>query len=604
MSFIDNKLIKKRGVPLLMLLVSLAYILPFSILFYNQQDLAVLPLDLAISGLVVLAILFLLFVWPLLCGNKIGRFFANFYLVLTGYILIKTFILPTQTGVLDDPAALLAVSAAQRYLSLLLILAIFIGLYVLQIFRRESFRRLITHLFIVACAWTIFVFCSSLFTSTHRVTNTHTNKLDQLLSLSNKQNILIFSFDGLQGDIVTQVLNDNPQLAQEFSGFTYYSDTLGQFPFTRLSTTTTLMGKVTNAKDNQELRNQYITDNITLDMQTSGFATSLYGGHGNSPANKEINSLATGDINTAVSSMVKAFNLGGLRDLWDASTLRIMPVGTSVTMDRDLSHLMAQVILMLTDKPVESIHNESSKFAKQIIFHLQRGPLLRLGYSDIQYFTKHITASSQQTVFQYHHNLMSHPGSVFSKSCKLSDDKVTQNITSTQAQAYCTLSIMSKLITQLKAKQIYDNSLIIFTSDHGVNGSQNRGNKSLIAGKAFNPGSYYGFNWNVGRYIPFIMLKNFNTRTTFKVSDSPVSMLDIAPTICYAVLEYSKCASKNYEGVDLLAPIDKTRERSIFIASDKHEKRHNIAYFNNRRSFKGNAKLGVQKVYQQYDASK
>ena len=75
-------------------------------------------------------------------------------------------------------------------------------------------------------------------------------------------------------------------------------------------------------------------------------------------------------------------------------------------------------------------------------------------------------------------------------------------------------------------------------------------------------------------------------------------MLDIAPTICYVALDKSKCSSKKYEGINLLAPIDQNRKRSVFIASEKHDNR-DISYYN-RHSVHGNAKLAVQEIYKQY----
>jgi len=63
----------------------------------------------------------------------------------------------------------------------------------------------------------------------------YTNDSTQQHNLSSKKNLVIIILDTFQSDIFEEIVYRNPQIADEFAGFTYYPDTLGGYPATRPS---------------------------------------------------------------------------------------------------------------------------------------------------------------------------------------------------------------------------------------------------------------------------------------------------------------------------------------------------------------------------------
>ena len=78
-----------------------------------------------------------------------------------------------------------------------------------------------------------------------------------------------------------------------------------------------------------------------------------------------------------------------------------------------------------------------------------------------------------------------------------------------------------------------------------------------------------------------LLVKPFNASNNDLIAvDVPVSLLDIAPTICAALFEISLCQSMNYEGKDFLVTSQKgnLRKRKIMMyaagwkkGAEKHE---------------------------------
>ena len=103
-----------------------------------------------------------------------------------------------------------------------------------------------------------------------------------------------------------------------------------------------------------------------------------------------------------------------------------------------------------------------------------------------------------------------------------------QNYQGLYNQGICELSQFAHFIDRLKNLSIYDNTLIVLKSDHG------------------DPAKYFlelphslkinGHSmWGVNRYMPLLMVKDFNARRDrLEYNKALVGLPDLAQTICHA----------------------------------------------------------------------
>ena len=132
------------------------------------------------------------------------------------------------------------------------------------------------------------------------------------------------------------------------------------------------------------------------------------------------------------------------------------------------------------------------------------------------------------------------------------------------------------LIKKLKEKNLFDNSLIIFTSDNGGYYGKITMQKPLRAGK----GSYY----EGGIRVPFLFhwigkIKNGINNT------SPISHLDIFPTIMDAIGDHSM--DNEFDGNSILNSLingTEVKERSLFWHFPIYLQGYNIKDNENRDS--------------------
>jgi arylsulfatase A-like enzyme len=136
------------------------------------------------------------------------------------------------------------------------------------------------------------------------------------------------------------------------------------------------------------------------------------------------------------------------------------------------------------------------------------------------------------------------------------------------------LNQFAKLINKLKNEGVYDNSLIIFTSDHGyeyfIQPSQYQGQKylgSMINTRGFSSGS---------RYWPTLMLKLPNAKGPMNINSTPVELIDIMPTILESV-DLKDSIPTNIDGFSLLdEQTDRTRKAMIYVGGVKNQSKKNM----------------------------
>jgi len=92
------------------------------------------------------------------------------------------------------------------------------------------------------------------------------------------------------------------------------------------------------------------------------------------------------------------------------------------------------------------------------------------------------------------------------------------------------LKAMKLLIENLKKLEVYDNSMIVIIGDHGFGTDINLGlyKKGLVNANKIP-------TYDRERAIPLILVKAFEAKGNLKISDAPVSLIDIPITIFRAL---------------------------------------------------------------------
>jgi len=214
----------------------------------------------------------------------------------------------------------------------------------------------------------------------------------------------------------------------------------------------------------------------------------------------------------------------------------------------------------------------------------------QFGYDffEFQIFKEKLRINTEKPVVHFHHYLFTHQPINFDESCNYHlSSTIPQNIPSAKKEIACTLSSFVGLIKKLKRIGAYDNSMIIFMSDHGYGPKINLDPKlpddMQILGNSFVNKNGLG---SASRYHPTLMFKDFKSRGKLAVSRYPASLLDIAPTVCNRVHDESACEIRNFQGKDLSTLNDMDRERSFLMYTGGHENIIGGGYFTDNSLFK------------------
>ena len=97
-------------------------------------------------------------------------------------------------------------------------------------------------------------------------------------SFSKNKNVIILVLDSFQTDIFQEIINEAPEFADIFKGFTYFRNTLAGHPFTETSTSLILTGQHFEGLYTFEKHNQivYLGNSVPRVLKANGFRVDLY----------------------------------------------------------------------------------------------------------------------------------------------------------------------------------------------------------------------------------------------------------------------------------------------------------------------------------------
>jgi len=332
---------------------------------------------------------------------------------------------------------------------------------------------------------------------------------DELLEFSTRGNILQVVFDELQDNILEEALAQRPELERELTGFTLYTDTLANFSNTLMSVSSMLGGKSYQQGDSRE---QYFEREVGRSeylgaLQQTGYRT---------------------DFTTLPHFCI------------DAKLANCSPIPSAARNIKVASLIDFSLFRVAPDILKPLIYNEgywltTLWFYDTSMIKLQ--PLNAVPLFDS--FVAGLSVGDTKPRYKLFHTLLTHGPTVIDASCQEVKAPEKALKSARVAQTLCALDKLRDLLSKLKSLGVYDNTLIILSSDHGSDHPPKQVEAALRKNK-LHPMAY-------ARARAILLIKPRGETGPLLRSARPVQLKDIPNTVLGSL-------GQNYlgEGIDIL----------------------------------------------------
>ena len=365
--------------------------------------------------------------------------------------------------------------------------------------------------------------------------------LEELYRFSSKKNVVHIIADGFQSDVFEDIIHDGGEgerLASALEGFTFFREHLGAFPYTQMSVSAILSGKI-------------YKNNVPI----SDFLDTAIGG--------ETILDAAHDAGYEVDLVVPA-SLAYMYKRSPSANVYPVPGRQHVTRIQyaiyDAARLLDLVLFRL-----------SPHFIKKYIYNDQIWLIQPLfidkGYMGLRFFAhtaflktlrEKMVADRQRPVYKLLHLMLSHNPMVTDPQCGYAGHVLRTVRATVTVQARCGLRAVVSLFERMKQLGIYDDALIILMADHGAWVTPRRlTSKPSSDGDSFeivNPAF-------AALALPLLAIKRPNESGALKTTNAPSSIIDTPATIAGALGLDGKFGGRSVFELGE----DETRERRFFI---------------------------------------
>jgi hypothetical protein len=339
-------------------------------------------------------------------------------------------------------------------------------------------------------------------TAHDRATLTDTDEAidDSVFAFSSAGNLIHLLPDGFQSDVVRQVLQEHPELAAKFRGFTLFSDHVGPHQGTAPSLITMLTGEPFDLRAGftYPVAGPFIRENsYTAQLVQAGYQVDYLPISGficpdgaNSCIARPFNDMKSRGLFRHTSQDITY----SIRLLADLSLFRLTPMFLKEKLHNDGKWFFADTTL-----------DGSSPWPDPVIREL----------------AENLHVIDDRPVYKWHHFIGTHIPAKWNAECALLDEPSRERAAYV-AQAYCVLSGIGRLIDRLVDAGIYDQTAFIISGDHGHNVAPNDLTRRPL-NSALSPGLLA-----TGR--PALLVRQRGSQAPLAYSDAPTSMLDVFPT--------------------------------------------------------------------------
>lgn len=288
---------------------------------------------------------------------------------------------------------------------------------------------------------------------------------NEWFKFSTEHNIVVLILDSFRAEAFSKVLESYPEYNEVFKDFTFFENTTGGYPTTYPSVPLILSGLYfDNSVPISEFINSVEGKTLPVVMKQNGFE-------------------------------VQNFNSEFFESVYDNAS-DSMPLNTILSLTRR-EYLIAAIRyapLVFKRSAIDQYYRGNDYSHKNMVV-----------FNDL---TKEIQAVKGRPVFKFAHLTGAHRPFQLDADLNYTNEGYYE-------QAAASLKVTKDLLQEMKAKGVYDNSLIFILGDHGT----------PITGENIENGLAY-------MYQPFLLVKKVNQKSdSIQISSSPVSLSDIPQTI-------------------------------------------------------------------------
>ncbi len=325
-----------------------------------------------------------------------------------------------------------------------------------------------------------------------------------IFRFSPARNVLVILLDGLQADVADAILQSTPALRGGFDGFRSYTDTVGIGTTTFLSLPAIHSGALYRPPDSLP---DYFVDAIAHHSFMTRFADAGYHAAMVNPIegicpDRVAACTSTESLLRSSGSQLRLESL----HLLDLSLLRVLPISLK-------HHIYDEGRWLLTDRAVETGSADDPQ------------PFDASGIVDgLRFFSemsRRITADEAAPTIKFIHSFATHTPYVLNDDCSVGGSSVAH----VTPQSRCTLTAITALLQRLKQAGVYDNTVILILSDHGINPG--------VFGEE-EPGSPDAWTHLEGSAHPLFLLKARGSRGPLQDASGAVQLIDVPATLCAA----------------------------------------------------------------------
>ncbi len=297
-----------------------------------------------------------------------------------------------------------------------------------------------------------------------------------MFELSKNKNVIVFLLDTFDRELMKKLITMQPEYKKEFENFTFYENTLGMYPTTACAVPYLLTGaQYKNEVTYKDyLKTAFEKSQLFSTLKSYNYDCSVY----------SLQIFASSSWKGIISNVIE-------EKPQISSYLKLSKMIYKLTAMQYFPHALKKNIWMFMPNfdIFKKNVNETFDVADSIGFY--------------QKLTNNkITTTNEKNVFQFYHLKGAHQPFNYNENL----EPIAENFGNETDVTKASFKIIDEYMRQLKDKGMYDNTMIVITSDHG--------------------GTEYGLH-----EYPTLMIKNFGENHAFSTSEAPISHSDMVPDI-------------------------------------------------------------------------
>lgn len=352
-----------------------------------------------------------------------------------------------------------------------------------------------------------------------------------VFDFSAEKNVIVIVLDEFQTDVFAEAVMPREQYRKNFTGFTYFPDTLAAANFTELAVPAILTGQIyDNSRPRGEyLRDVFLGDSLPLLLRRLGWDVQLYPWRGF--ANEPIYYDEVVAANFVRRPQPADTRLTDVARLIDLALFRSMPQFAKRRVQND----GAGLAMLLFAKPAEK--DPGAPDPKRPLPHeLESGGTLdhtlTMLTANRNPVDGRFSVHPGPPAFKFYHLAGLHVPVKMKRDLSPGIFDYTRANFGEQAEAYA--KIMGRFLDELRRLGVYDKSMIVILGDHGSGRA-----RDLYVRPTFSPKSQAldqtatrkSFQRDKARGLPLLLVKRFGETGEIKESHVPASIVDVPATI-------------------------------------------------------------------------